>query len=389
VGGVLGFGDGHAIEFDLVDGEFVAHPVPGEPSAPANPRWRSVRRASRIRVALASTALITAVLLIRNLSAPGPPERPQPPPAPTILAVAPPGEGHSGQPLELGSGRPVALTLDETNDRLDVLLDQPPRLVSRAGTGQLSSRPVPSNPVALLEDDASRQLWVIAQVAADSVITSYDPVTLTENSVARIRATFNAAVVMDGKLFIAVSDGIYELRRGSGLVRLLDPQGRTMRSSVLVADPSNHRLIFSTAGSSARLSAIHPGGAGVHDGPLLAHANVSVAVAVSQLWIVSDPGEPEITRHLDTNDLFDSRASGAASGLSAHGASVWPGHYVIWVHSAAEGTLSCLDAVTGHVLVQWSQITGPVASTSGGLALAYAIDKGTVVPLDTLSTCQG
>lgn len=389
-----GGADERGFGFELVDAD------PGRPGDTADSVEYDVinfgragvsrRRWPTVGKGLFLAASIIAAISARHLSGSHPHSAPAWPSAAAMLPIPPPpaAVGHPGPQVSVGPGSPVGLVLNSEDNTLYVLLDQPAGLSAIGRTTRQSVPALPGPRFAVL-DEPNHRLWVISDGTAGGVrVRGYDADTLSVTADRLVPFDVTTGAVLDGALYLGGRAGLVELRTTT-VALLAAPSGLGGGVGALVADPSQHRLLVASTGDPASLWIMRTGAAQVLGGPTVPLSNLSIADVLSQIWVSGTTERHNHLQRLDPGTLQPAPPTPAQMSATA-GAVLGSGDFVIWEHDASNGTLTCLDAVTGEVDALFANIDGPVVSTSRSpTALAYAINAGHVITLDVPPACQG
>lgn len=346
---------------------------------PKRPRrdWPFIQRRWWLPTAfVVLTVVVVVAISMRQSHRPSTPQRPtaQPP-----RTSAGPIVGVPAPPLRLGTGRAVDLAL--TNGLLFVLYDNPPRLVrvSTQSGEEVGQVAVPAGANRLIF--GSDGLWVIATKGGQSVLGAYDVNSLRRVADAHVPFAVTAAASTPGQLWLGGSDGLYELDRGAGTATHI--AGLDDGVGAIAADPAHDRvLITRSVDGATELAAADPTTLRIDRRVLIALTRVSLAVAVSDVWVAGF-GDGSRVLHLDA-DTLQPHPGGPVAATVGPGAIAWAGQSVIWVGAGSGERLSCIDAGNGEIRARWPAMDGPVVSQP---TTAYAINNATVVPLPITRAC--
>ncbi len=347
---------------------------------------RPGRRGPRSRWLLAGAVLaavgaLVGVLLTRGGGYPvaAPSSRPVASRVPSVSSAVP---GAGGQPIGLLTPAPaVDLVLGEHG--LYVL--QADGVVSRVDGGSLlGNDTVPAGASIaqrLFVDEPAQRSWLVASAATSTVqITSGEP-GVTVSRVIRVPAQVSDGALFGGRLWLATSAGIYVLGPDDvAAARVPAYAGATI---AIAADPLRQRLIATSSGWPTRMLQVRAGRVTVLPGSLLL-GKTSIAVSANQIWLTGYGDGPHVL-HLDPTTLQPFAVSPVDPQVGP-GAQVWAGGSVVWVRDGGSEGLSCVDAATGEVRADWSNVSGPVASRAGA---GYAVADGAVIRLELSPACPG
>ena len=310
-----------------------------------------------------------------------------PPSAPATMGPAEPATPDRS-PLALGRSADVAIANGGT---LFVLgqqrLARLPRGRSRPDRVTYAVSPAA---MFLAVDSAARRVWV-ADPYAGSVVT-YDAASLARIGQAQPLRYFeiSAIAALDGRLFLAMKSGVYELAAPNSATRRVPGFSRAVQA--ITADPTRHRLLAVSADHS--LLEIRAGRVRVATPPSTAVLIDSALVTDHGIWAVgigTTAGGTRIAR-VDPDTL---RVVPLGSGdLDApQGARGWPGGSVFWVQDAYSGTVTCYDARLATRTASFRDLTATIDSADVKVVsrpgAAYAINQEQVVRLRTTPACPG
>jgi hypothetical protein len=310
--------------------------------------------------------------------------------APTSVATPPdrqqPIVAQKGERVDVGPGSPIGMAMGKY--ALFVLLDAPPRVAAVSWSGVPVEASALPRPRLIAVDDPNSVVWVVSDGSGKgATLRAYDANSLTHRTDVVVPFAVSAVAVLDGVLFMGGPDGVFEM--GSVTARLLPVRYAGLRNvRSITVDPGLRWLIISSTDDPLLLRVLAVGRFGVLDGPRLAMDNVTVAVVLSQIWIAGSVGRAGQVVRLDPGTLLPAPAD-EVSKLVSRSSIVWPGDFDVWALAPDDGTLLCVDAISGEAIAQWAGVQGPVVSSAGIVGRTYAIDRGRVITLQRPPGCLG
>lgn len=272
----------------------------------------------------------------------------------------------SGSLWFLGSGTPATLT------RFDLATGR------TAGTTTVAGR----YPLAMAVDPAAGLVWVVADTGTQSaVITAYAIDTLRPARTVTMAAQVSDLVALDGRVWLAATDGLWWLTAASAPTRVPGPSS----AYALAADPLRHRL-FAAENGSWGVAAIDPSSGRVLASQPSSLGKVTMAVASDgSLWLAGYGYQAPHLIHLDPVSLHPLPAP--PETLIGDQAGVYPGSDVVWVLSRSVSGWLCVDARTGKVLQPVSlPVDSEVVSMAGR---AFTADGPDIQRLSLSGSCRG
>jgi hypothetical protein len=242
-------------------------------------------------------------------------------------------------------------------------------------------------------DTANDRLWLVPEdgVAPADVI-EFEAEHLRRVVSVRLDRSVQATAVLDGRLYLATSDGLQEVRSGTARARTVP--GIEGSVGYVAADQARGRLLVMNAAFPTQLVAVRRDGTDrlVRS---LRFGGGQVVVVRDAVWVAGygERGAQLVRLDPDSLDIVQTAPLAARLGAGARFAAA--GSRVVWVRSAdANGTLWCMNAADGAVLQAFSMVSGPVVSQNGPapptqrVPLAFAASDGTARRL-VLRGCSG
>ncbi|MGI8761739.1 MAG: hypothetical protein ACR2LF_10700 [Jatrophihabitantaceae bacterium] len=238
----------------------------------------------------------------------------------------------------------------------------------------------------LVLDQAQQRLWVISYGVDPAAVVELD---ISRPVLARVRtisvsADVGGAAVLDGHLYLATTQGVFDITGASRqATQLIAPAGRYFSVS---ADPTRHRLAFFGHNGEAQFVTYDPStrklGAFVAGAPF---GRGSLVVVDATIWAGGYGPHGAVLDRLDPATLRPVAGGPLAAHLGPGAVLVATGTSDFWVRSGAGGTaLWCVDGRTGRALQSW-QLSGPITSATG---IAFRA-QGTQPARLPLGACRG
>jgi hypothetical protein len=265
--------------------------------------------------------------------------------------------------------------------RLAVIDTRTTRILAQATVRAVAN----GSTLRLVSDPADSRMWVVTTDSTPTLISEFDAHTLTRLRTTSWPKPVQAAVILDGDLYLQ-GDGVSELGRTDSSPHLIPALAG--ESGTIAADAIRHRLLILRFGSPTRVLTYSRGG-DVHVMPTaLDVTKADIAVINGRIWLGGYAPAGAELEQLDSvtfapgpnNPLFDFLGAGARVVAS--------GEHVLWVRAGSGqmvSALSCVDASSGRELRSWFGVDGHVASAGGR---GYLANGSAVLPLE-LGACRG
>lgn len=305
-------------------------------------------------------------------------------PTPTL-----PPQGTTGTPIDLGSGFGTVDAVVTTGEALYVMtsLGDTTTVLLFSPTGgqfQMKMTGPRGTPTGLAVGDGKVWAWS----AETRNLKVYDAHNLTPLGDFTTNYQILNAVALDGVLFVSTSTGLYYSAEDATLSAPATKVPGIDMAYGLAGDPARHRVVvgvFKSNGSGAQIVAVDTRTKKVTAGAQTSLGKESIAVVGDDIWVGGyASGDTKRLIHLDARTL-QVVGSSAISAMLGPGAVVWPGQHVVWVSAGGDGSVSCINPVSGAVHAEWNAARGPVTSVGGS---AYALNPN-VVPLLLTGGCTG
>lgn len=236
----------------------------------------------------------------------------------------------------------------------------------------------------LFLDRDSFTAWVLTENVFPHRILEFNSSSLSQRRAVVAPSPVYGAATLDGRLYLATSDGFEVLTPHVGAPTLL---ARTaVPIEAMAADPARGRVLAVDSGVPQHILAITP------DGTVTAVATTRLvepvlAVAGDRIWVAGYSASGAMVTRLDPTTLLPMLGSPVA-GQAGPGAQLTAGEHVVWVSSGfgEPQRMWCLNADTGAVAGFWPGLPGIVSSRDG---LLYAVRGGQVVMLPRTRQCPG
>lgn len=339
------------------------------------PRWATAL------IALLVIAVVVALLVVNRHAAHHPQAKRTPSVSPSSPSPVPTITRQGAQDLLLSGSRLYVLAHGLLYE-YDVTQRDQPAIVTTQEVSDLDLTAIGASHHLLL-DRPDNRLWVVTFGQQPAAVVGYDATTLQRLRPLTMYADVTAAAVLDGHLYLAPTQGLYDVSPQSVIPTLLaKPAGDYF---AITADPARHRiLLFGNVGKFEFVSYVPSTGAMAvsRSAPF---SKGGLTVVDGAIWAGGYGQSGAVLARLDPSTLQPTLNSPLAPKLGPGANIVATGTQDFWVRSGAGGdTLWCVDGRDGRPLQSW-QLAGPVTSSTG---VAYVAGSTGASRL-TLTACRG